>query len=63
MIENLYTRFRAYRMENGCVVSYSVDMEFVLIGGRYNDDIAPSIREEMRRRPVGIGKMQCHKSL
>ena len=48
MIENLYTRFRAYRMENGCVVSYSVDMEFVLIGGRYNDDIAPSIREEMR---------------
>lgn len=48
MIENKYTRLRAYRMQNGCVVSYSVDMEFVLIGGRYNDEIAQAIREEMR---------------
>ena len=48
MIENKYTRLRAYRMQDGCVVSYSVDMEFVMIGGRYNDGIAPSIREEMR---------------
>ena len=48
MIENKYTRLRAYRMQDGCVVSYSVDMEFILIGARYNDVIAPAIREEMR---------------
>ena len=48
MIENKYTRLRAYRMQDGCVVSYSVDMEFILIGARYNDGIAPAIREEMR---------------
>lgn len=48
MIENKYTRLRAYRILDGCVVSYSVDMEFILIGARYNDVIAPAIREEMR---------------
>lgn len=48
MIENKYTRLRAYRMPSACIASYSVDMEFVLIGGRYNDDVATAIHEEMR---------------
>lgn len=48
MINNGYTRLRTYSMLDGYVLTYSVDMEFVLIGGRYCENIVPQIREEMR---------------
>ena len=44
-----YTRLRVYHLGGeGLSFSYSVDMEFCLVGGRYNEENALSIREEMR---------------
>lgn len=48
-MDNSYTRLRANNIAGGGVsVTYSVDMDFTLIGGRYSDEIKPSIKEEMR---------------
>lgn len=48
-MDNLYTRLRVYHIAGGGVsVSYSVDMDFTMIGGRYVEGIRSSIREEMR---------------
>lgn len=44
-----YTRLRVYHVDGGGLsFSYSVDMEFCLVGGRYNGENALSIKEEMR---------------
>lgn len=48
-MNNSYTRLRAYHIEGGGLsFSYSVDMEFTLVGGRYNEDNLLSIKNEMR---------------
>ena len=45
---NSYTRFRAYQLkEKGASFSYTVDGNFTLIEGRYNQTNAPRIRREM----------------
>ena len=48
MIEDTYTRMRIYHQNDGFLVSYSVNMVFVMIGARYNWETAPSVKEEMR---------------
>ncbi len=48
MMEDAYTRLRIYNIPDGFLVSYSVDMEFVLIGGCYNKSLITSVCEEMR---------------
>lgn len=48
-MDNSYTRLRVYHIDgNGLSFSYSVDMEFTLVGGRYNEDNLMSIKDEMR---------------
>ena len=48
-MQNNYTRLRAYHVERGGLsFSYSVDMEFILVGGRYGNSNASSIKEDMR---------------
>ena len=48
MIRSQYTRFRSYRIADGCAFSYMVNREFCLIGGRYPQSMQPSLAEEMR---------------
>lgn len=48
MINNQYTRFRAYHVPDGCAYSYTVNKEFCLIGGRYHQNMKQSLAEEMR---------------
>lgn len=48
-MNNSYTRLRVYHIDGGGLsFSYSVDMEFTLVGGRYNEENQMSIKEEMR---------------
>lgn len=48
MIDDLYTRFRAYYMPHGGIsMSYMVDSSFTLIEARYNDDNILKIKSEM----------------
>ncbi len=48
-MNNTYTRLRVYHIEGGGLsFSYSVDMEFTLVGGRYNEENLMSIKDEMR---------------
>lgn len=48
MIDDLYTRFRAYAMPNGGIsMSYLVDSSFTLIEARYNDDNIGKIKNEL----------------
>lgn len=48
MMNNQYTRFRAYHVPDGCAYSYTVNKEFCLIGGRYHQKMKQSLAEEMR---------------
>ena len=48
-MNNSYTRLRVYHINGGGLsFSYSVDMEFTLVGGRYNEENLVSIKDEMR---------------
>ena len=48
MIDDLYTRFRAYAMPNGGIsMSYLVDSSFTLIEARYNEDNISKIKSEL----------------
>ena len=48
-MNNSYTRLRVYHIDGGGLsFSYSVDMEFTLVGGRYNEENLMSIKDEMR---------------
>lgn len=48
-MNNSYTRLRVYHIDGGGLsFSYSVDMEFTLVGGRFNEENLMSIKDEMR---------------
>lgn len=48
MIDDLYTRFRAYNMPHGGIsMSYLVDSSLTLIEGRYNTDNIQKIKSEL----------------
>ena len=48
MIDDLYTRFRAYNMPHGGIsMSYLVDSSLTLIEGRYNNDNIQKIKSEL----------------
>lgn len=48
MMDDLYTRFKAYAMPNGGIsMSYLVDSSFTLIEARYNADNISKIKSEM----------------
>lgn len=52
------TRFRAYQLgEKGSSFSYSVDGDFTLIEGRYNEVNKPNILAEMAA--VGVSRINC----